>query len=241
MRHFLRVVCVSVAMLFSGVMAPANADLSALDQDSLNAMIKAYIEANPEVLRDSLMQLAQREDEERLQNALSLVRQDAGDPVMGNPNGSVVIYEFSDYNCGYCKRMFSALRQLIEEDDDVRLVVKEFPILSQSSMVAAQAAVAVQTQGVFPQYHINMMTSTGGISMDSIMDAAEDAGADLDRLQRDMSSDAINAIIARTRRAATALDISGTPGLVVGETVIPGAISIEQLRDVVAAERAKQG
>lgn len=241
MLRLVRILCAGMTLALFSHAIPAQADLNDMDKEALNAAIKEYIEANPEILRDALMDLGRREEAARRTEALKLVRNDIGDPMMGNPDGSIVVYEFSDYNCGYCKRMFEPIRQLIEEDGDVRMVIKEFPILSQSSMVAAQAAVAAQAQGVFPQFHINMMTSRGAVSMDSIMDAAEDAGADLDRLRRDMNSDAVNAIIARTRQAATALEISGTPGLVIGDTIIPGAIGIEQLRQVIAEERAKQG
>ncbi len=83
-----------------------------------------------------------------------------------------------------------------------------------------------------------MMTARGAISMDSILAAARSAGADLDRLQADMNSPAVEAIIARTRAAAQQLEISGTPGLVIGRQVIPGAISLDQMRDVIASERA---
>ena len=188
-------------------------------------------------MREALIALPTRDRAQREQ-AMIILREDAGDPVLGNPDGSFTVYEFSDYNCGYCKRVFQPLMELIGEDGDIRLVVKEFPILSQSSMLAAQAGVAAQAQGVFPKFHIAMMTARGAISMESILEAAETAGADLDRLQADMNSPEVMAVIERTRLAAQQLEISGTPGLVIGSQVIPGAISIEQMREVIAAERA---
>ena len=229
-----------LAALFMAVsiQLPASAEITETDRDALNEMIRDYILANPEVVREALIELGQREQRERTEMAMSILRDDAGDPVLGNPNGSFVIYEFSDYNCGYCKRVFQPLQELVASDDDIKLVIKEFPILSQTSLLAAQAAVAAQAQGVFPEFHIAMMTARGAISMDSILDAARSAGADTTRLQADMNSPAVAAIIDRTRAAADALEISGTPGLVIGSQVIPGAISIEQMREIVAAERA---
>jgi len=217
---------------------PAGADISDEDRAAFNKMIETYILANPEVVREALISLAEREERARLEQAMMILREDAGDPVLGNPDGSFVIYEFSDYNCGYCKRVFQPLQDLLREDGDIKLVVKEFPILSQSSLVAAQAGIAAQAQGVFPEFHIAMMTARGAISMDSILDAAKEAGADLNRLQADMNSTEVAAIIDRTRIAAQQLEITGTPGLVIGSQVIPGAISIEQMRDIIAAERA---
>lgn len=235
-------ICLSAA-LFTVVAAigPATADVKDADRDAFNKMIEEYILANPEVVRDALVGLAEREAAERQLQAMSILRQDDGDPFLGNPDASMVIYEFSDYNCGYCKRVFQPLQDLIASDGDIKLVVKEFPILSQTSLLAAQAGIAAQAQGVFSEFHSAMMTARGAISMESILDAARSAGADLDRLQADMNSPAVAAIIERTRMAATQLEISGTPGLVIGSQVIPGAISLEQMRDIIAAERASQG
>ena len=96
-------------------------------------MIRDYILANPEVVREALIDLADREERERIEQAMGTLRMDAGDPILGNPEGSFTIYEFTDYNCGYCKRVFQPLQELIASDEDIRLVVKEFPILSQTS------------------------------------------------------------------------------------------------------------
>ena len=229
---------VAAVILVTSWQLPATADISDSDRAAFNKIIEDYIRANPEVVREALISLAEREDSAQREQAMMILREDAGDPVLGNPDGSFTVYEFSDYNCGYCKRVFQPLMELIGEDGDIRLVVKEFPILSQSSMLAAQAGVAAQAQGVFPKFHIAMMTARGAISMESILEAAETAGADLDRLQADMNSPEVMAVIERTRLAAQQLEISGTPGLVIGSQVIPGAISIEQMREVIAAERA---
>ena len=229
-----------VAALFMAMsaMAPAQAEITEGDRSALNDMIRDYILANPEVVREALINLADREERERVEQAMGTLRMDSGDPILGNPEGSFTIYEFTDYNCGYCKRVFQPLQDLIAGDDDIRLVVKEFPILSQTSMLAAQAGIAAQAQGVFPDFHAAMMTARGAITMDSIIDAAQSAGADIDRLQADMNSPATAAIIDRTRAAAQALQISGTPGLVIGSQVIPGAIDLDQMREIIAAERA---
>ena len=224
--------------LVVSLQTPAHAEITEDDRSALNEMIKEYILANPEVLREALIELGQREERERVQMAMAMLTKDAGDPILGNPDGKMVIYEFTDYNCGYCKRVFQPLQELLAGDADIKLVVKEFPILSETSLLAAQAGIAAQAQGVFTEFHMAMMTARGAISMDSILDAAPSAAAATDRLQADMNSPAVAAIIDRTRMAAQALEISGTPGLVIGSQVIPGAISVEQMREIVAAERA---
>ena len=122
-------------LVLSGFGAPAIADLSHADRAEMQRVIKQYILDNPEVVRDALMELAAREKRASITAGLAKVRRDDGDPVMGNVNGNLVVYEFSDYNCGYCKRMFPTIQQLLANNDDIRLVVKEFPILSQSSLI----------------------------------------------------------------------------------------------------------
>ncbi|MDC3235189.1 DsbA family protein [Candidatus Puniceispirillum sp.] len=228
-------------LALAGFNTPAIADLDKVDRAAMHQVIKQYIMDNPEVVRDALMELAAREKQAIITAGLKKLRRDDGDPVMGNVNGSLVIYEFSDYNCGYCKRMFPTIQQLLAKNDDIRLVVKEFPILSQSSLIAARAGVAAQKQGKFRAFHREMMIYRGQVSEATIMTAARTAQLDLKQLRRDMDSPATNAIIDRTRDSAAALDLNGTPALVVGETIIPGAVSIEKLQNVINRERAKQG
>ena len=225
------------------IMAPtlAKADLDALDRTKLNTIIEDFIRNNPEVVRDTLMTLAAREEAQRKQSGLVKVRDDLGDPVMGNPNGKITLYEFSDYNCGYCKRVFEPIQQLLRDNPDVRLVIKEFPILSQSSLVAAKAAIAAEMQSKFSPYHIAMMTYRGQITADVVIRLAVQAGVDEKQLRIDMESPKTAAIIQRTREAAAALEINGTPGLVVGDTVIPGAIGHDELVKLIAEERNNQG
>jgi protein-disulfide isomerase len=193
------------------------------------------------VVRDSLISLAAREEAERKQAGLASVRNDRGDPVMGNPDGAITLYEFSDYNCGYCKRVFEPIQKMLRDNPDVRLVIKEFPILSQSSLVAAQAAIAAEMQGKFAEYHIGMMTYRGQITNDVVMRVAQQAGLDNTQLQKDIESPETAAIIQRTREAASALSLNGTPALVIGDTIIPGAIGLDELVGLISDERAKQG
>ena len=232
---------VSFTVLTSGLMPPAHADIKDSDKAAFEAIIKDYIMAHPEVVRDALMDLAKREDQARQALAMQILFDDAGDPVMGNPDGGLVIYEFSDYNCGYCKRMFAPIMQMLAANSDVRMVIKEFPILSQSSVTAAKAGIAAQKQGKFKSFHAEMMTYRGQVNNASIMQAADEAGLDLTQLKQDMNSPVTTAIITRTRSAAAALSINGTPGLVIGDTVIPGAIGIEELQTVINKERIRQG
>ena len=237
----MRILIAICLVLTTMVPSLARADLDATDRATLNSIIEDFIRNNPEIVRDTLIALAAREEAERKQTGLAKVRDDQGDPVMGNANGTITLYEFSDYNCGYCKRVFEPIQQLVRDNPDVRLVIKEFPILSQSSLVAAKAAIAAEMQGKFGDYHIAMMTYRGQITDAVVMRMAAQAGVDIEQLKSDMESPKTMAIIQRTREAAAALEINGTPGLVVGDTVVPGAIGLDELTKLIAKERNKQG
>jgi len=237
----MRILIAICLVLTTMVPSLARADLDATDRATLNSIIEDFIRNNPEIVRDTLIALAAREEAERKQTGLAKVRDDQGDPVMGNANGTITLYEFSDYNCGYCKRVFEPIQQLVRDNPDVRLVIKEFPILSQSSLVAAKAAIAAEMQGKFGDYHIAMMTYRGQITDAVVMRMAAQAGVDIEQLKSDMESPKTMAIIQRTREAAAALEINGTPGLVVGDTIVPGAIGLEELVKLIADERSKQG
>ena len=109
-----------------GMTSPVQAELTSVEKAKLDEMIRTYIEKNPGVIRDALQQLAEREEKEQKLAALAFLEISEGDPVLGNPDGSLVIYEFSDYNCGYCKRVFGPIQEMLAEDDDIRFVVRSF-------------------------------------------------------------------------------------------------------------------
>ncbi len=227
-------------VLFISLMSPAQiafADFSETDKSEIQSIIQEFIIKNPEIIRDVLTELALTEQAERQRAAFSLVRQDAGDPEIGPSNAAITIYEFSDYNCGYCKRIFTDLQAVLADQPDVRLVVKEFPILAETSVLAAKAAIAAQRQGKFEQFHIALMTWRGRIDEVAIDAAGRKAGLDSKRLRADMEDDLTAAIINRTKAAAAALEIRGTPALVIGQTVIPGAIGKNEILDLINQTR----
>ena len=158
--------------------------------------------------------------------------------MIGPSDAAVTIYEFSDYNCGYCKRIFADLQTVLSEQSDVRLVVKEFPILAESSVVAAKAAIAAQRQGKFPEFHRTMMTWRGRIDEQAVLSAARTAGLKINKLQADMEDELTLSVLTKTRAAATALEIRGTPALVIGDRLIPGAISKTEILDLINQARA---
>ena len=238
MRKIFMSMLAGISLLFVGT-TTALAEFSASEKSALNALFETYIKENPDVVRQALIDLADKEEKAQRAQAMSMLDSNIGDPSMGaSDEADIIIYEFSDYNCGYCKRVFAQLQLVLADDPKVRLILKEYPILAESSIEAARAAIAAQMQGKFEAFHVGMMTWRGGISTDTILSIAAEAGLDIDRLIADMQDRTVDNIIARTRATAQALNVTGTPALVIGTEFIGGAVSADQIKQVIAEQRA---
>ena len=211
----------------------AESALSAQDQKQIKDMIEEYILTHPETLRDALISLARREQEQNQDNGLKLVYEDSDDPVIGPANAPITIYEFSDYNCGYCKRMLNILQDVVEDDNGVKLVVKEFPILSPSSKKAARVALAAHKQGKFADVHTALMSWRGQINDEAIDTVISHAKLNKTQMLADMQADSTTKILAKNHRAANMLQIKGTPALIIGDHIIRGAVSKKQILDLI--------
>jgi protein-disulfide isomerase len=152
----------------------------------------------------------------------SALLRDPASPVIGNPQGDVTLVKFSDYQCSFCKAAEPRIEKLMAEDPNVRVVVKEFPILGPVSVVAAKAALASQKQGKYHAYHQAMMGYRGKLTPDDIFAMAAKVGLDVARLKADMESPEVTDQIIATFDLARALKISLTPGYIVNATVLSG-------------------
>ncbi len=215
--------------------------------EGIEQIVRDYLLAHPEVLIQSLNEFQQRQkvaENQRQQQAVITSRaaltQDPDSPVMGNPEGDVAIVEFFDYKCPYCKRVAGTLKEVIEADGKIRLVMKEFPILGPQSIKAARAALASARQGKYEEFHWALMIRPGNMSDPHIRKIASSVGLDVERMQKDMESEEIDAMIRRNNQLARRLQITGTPAFVVGDTLVPGAIDRKALENLVAQARDKQ-
>ena len=218
--------------------------LEGIDRDALNQAIEDYILANPQVIVQSLksMEERQRLAEEQHRKDIILARKDAlnndpASPVFGNPEGSITIVEFFDYRCGYCRRMVPTMQKLLEENGDLRWVMKEFPILGPESVYASRAAIAAQKQGKYQEFHMALMSDGVSVTNDNVDRIAALIGLNLDQMKADMQSDETETIIRQNHRLAQELGISGTPSFVLGDRFLPGAVPEGQLRDLIESER----
>lgn len=224
---------------------PAAAEPSAGERAKIESLIRDYLLANPEIVMEALEELDRRAEAraaadraQALSDSREQLERDPASPVLGNPDGDVVVVEFFDYQCGYCKQVAEPLRRLLEEDAGVRLVMKEFPILGPASLQGARAALAAARQGRYEAFHWALMEHRGQLSEARVLEIAEASGLDLERLRADMRDPAIEEKLRDNYRLAERLDIRGTPAFVVGDTLLPGAVPLERLRQVVAETRA---
>jgi protein-disulfide isomerase len=167
------------------------------------------------------------------------VLRDPDIPVAGNPDGDITIVEYFDYQCPYCRKIEPEIRQVVQDDGKVRLVLKDWPILGEVSVIAARMALASKYQDKFIQAHEALIGVSSKLTEPRIRELLAGAGIDIDRLNRDLATNAkaIDAIIARNGDQAVAFGFRGTPSFIVGKFRVPGTLTMAQFDQVIADAR----
>ena len=221
-------------------------DIGSRSSTSLDAQLRAYLLANPEVLIDSVQAFESRRavaEEDELatfivDNADEIFRSDAS-PFTGNVDGDVTIVEFFDYNCPYCRKAAPLLDEATASDKDLRVVFKEWPILGPGSEEAARIALAAQVQGKYEPLHKALMGYSGRVDGAVALQVAAELGLDIDQLKATAASPDVTKEIEANMRLAGELRISGTPSFVVGEEIIRGLVDLSTLQQSVAEARSR--
>lgn len=216
-----------------------------IDPAELNPLIENYLMGDPTILQRlsaALDTKVQAEEREKSRTALAAVGDDLyeaeGQVVLGNPEGDVTLVEMFDYNCGYCRQALPDLAQLLAEDPNLRVILKEFPILSQESIEAARISVLVAQADVdYWDFHEALFTSRGQVTKDTALEAAEALGLSRVSLELEMNTEKVASVIQNSYEIARALNITGTPTYIIGDEIIPGAIGVEELRQRIANMR----
>ena len=235
-----------VALATAARPAAAADEFTPDQRHAVEAIVKDYLTKNPDVLLDALQAAEDKikaDAHNKAAAALVSNRQalldDPQSPVAGNPKGDVSIVEFFDYRCPYCKQVEPSLEALLGQDRQLRFVYKEYPVLGADSKVAARAALASRKQGKYDALHRALMALKGKIDETAIMKTAASVGVDVERLKQDMKSQDIDSEIKANYELADSLDIHGTPGFVIGNEVVPGAIGIEDMKQLIETARHK--
>ena len=233
----MRVILVAVAFLSFAQIAPAQ---QITDEQVKQLALEAILE-NPQIIMQAVAILEQR-DRERAASGAKTVRlqleQDSNSPNLGNPDGDVTVIEFFDYNCPYCRKAGQTVQELLASDANVRVIYREWPILGADSVFASRAALAARAQGKYEEFHWALMNGEGRASEASILKLARHLDLDVEKLQADMTSPAVEAHIAQSSALARTLGFTGTPAFIVGDRTAPGMLSTDEITAMVAEARA---
>ncbi|HEY8381812.1 MAG TPA: DsbA family protein [Microvirga sp.] len=216
-------------------------------RQAIGEIVKEYLLKNPELLQEVMGELEKRQAEQQRVAQASALKENRqvllNSPhaiVAGNPQGDVTLVEFFDYNCGYCKKALADVRAVMKADPKLRLVMKDFPVLGPDSVEASRVSLAVknQLQGekLF-DFHVRVMETRGRVNGERAMAVAKEMGVDVARLQKDMEAPEIRNALQTNVGLGDRLGLTGTPAFIIGDEIIPGAVGIEPLRQVVASVR----
>ena len=238
--------CLTVGIaLMAAVLARAEPAAAAdLTVEQIEKIVRDYLLREPKVVFDALQELQRQEAEATAarQTAAIAANQkklldDPLTPVGGNPDGDVTVVEFFDYRCTYCRRVVSSLRELLDEDDGLRVVFKDMPVLGPDSVRAARAALASRQQDGYVPFHFALMASDD-LSLAGIRATAKGVGLDPDRLEADMEGPEVSAVLEANYALAHELGIEGTPAFVIGDQLIPGAVEKSRLEHLIDEARS---
>jgi protein-disulfide isomerase len=236
-----------LAAAFIGVAclaAPASADeFTPAQKQEMGAFIKDYLVNNPEVLREAIEALdkhdketADAERQKVVANQSDALFSSKYQATLGNPKGTATLVEFFDYNCHYCKGALPDVTKLMKDDPNLKLVLKDYPVLGPGSVEAAKVASAARNQlpgDKFWAFHAKLLGTHGPVGKTEALAVARELGLDMDKLAKDMDSPEVKTGLGEVMQLADALQINGTPTFVVGQDVVVGAVGYDQLKDKV--------
>ncbi len=227
--------------------APLSTSLSALAHDAkeLETAIENYLFNNPEKLLAALNHMQDYMSQQQARNVIRKLQnelyKDSTDPSAGAATAPIQIVEFFDYNCGYCKRSFEPLMSLLENNKDVRVIFKEFPILSESSSLAARYALSLQNNypEAYLKFHRALMQHRGAITQEQIDRIITDIGLSPKTIAQNIAAEdtELTAKLETTKGLAEALGVRGTPAFIINNKFIPGALSLTEWQDELNAAR----
>lgn len=245
---FSRLVAATVSFIAISYAAAAQTPAT-VTKSELPALIKEAIMNDPDMIMQALEKLRKQKEEQAKKDAEDALIKNSDTiyknpdfPSVGAENADVTIVEFFDYHCGYCKHFLPELAKLLEADKKIRVVFVELPILSEDSVTAARAALAVNrlNKAKYFDFHRALMKETGKFEEAKLLSIAKKLGIDSAALKAEMAKPEITAILDSTRDLAQKLQITGTPGIIVGKQVIPGAVSYDEMKGLIDGVRNPQ-
>ena len=248
MRHPLRLAFAAAVARAASVTALPAQSITDAQRGEIEKIIREYLVKHPEVLQEAIGELEKRQTLAEAEKHKAAVKTHAEalfnskrHVVVGNPNGDVTFVEFFDYNCGYCKRALEDMMVLMKADPNLKVVLKEFPVLGPGSVEAARIGVAVRMQDKtgkkYLEYHQKLLTGRGQIDKARAMAVVKEIGLDVARAEKDIAGDEVRASLEEAFKLAEALGLNGTPSYVIGNDVVIGAVGLSTLREKINTAR----
>ena len=209
-----------------------------ISEKQINKIIKKFLIDNPALIENSLKNFEQKKVKKEFNNALFQLKKIPNPVLKGKKNG-IIIYEFFDYNCGYCKTVMDGLLNVFNDDKNISIVFVEFPILSESSLKASIAALAAHRQNKYREFHINLMQYKGRITQNILLEISNKIGMNVKQFKKDVSNSELMSIVNDNRKIAKKLKLQGTPAFIIGNSIYPGAMSEKDIIKAIRLEREK--
>lgn len=229
---------------------PLHAEMTAAEREAFRAEVRAYLLENPEVLIEAMNELEMREqvaaaerDREMLAEQADAIFNDPASWVGGNPEGDITVVEFIDYRCGYCRKAWQEVDELVAADGNIRFVLKEFPILGEQSVLSSRFAIAVlQLHGgeAYKKAHDALLSMRADATPEALVRVAEELGLEPQPIMDRMQAPEVTKVIEDNHRLAQTMEISGTPTFVVGGTMVRGYVPLQAMQQIVAEQREAQ-
>lgn len=220
--------------------APAGSDqFSKPQREAIDAMVRQYILDHPEIIPEAINRLQEREVTKLLDSNRAEIEAPFASAWAGNPNGDVVLVEFFDYACPYCRASKADVDRLLAEDKNLKVVYRDFPVLGPASDEAALASLSAARQGRYKAFH-NAMFAAGRPSHEKVISAVRQARLDEVQTARDLNSAALKTEIGKNLDLGRALGLTGTPAYVIGNRILSGAVGYEEIKKAIAEARARR-
>ena len=221
---------ISILISFFLIISPSHSH--EINKENIDTIIKKFLKKNPEFLKSTLDNYKVSLENKQKQHAINLLK-DINNPGVFSKQANITIYEFFDYNCGYCKSVVRTIMDVLSEDKKINFVFVEFPILSEQSYFAAKAALASKNQNLYNKFHISLMKINGRVNEEKVFSTAKKIGLDIDQLKKDINSPEIEQQLVKNREIAKLLGLNGTPAFIIGNIIYPGALNLNNLTKII--------